>query len=287
MTLTKPDFKLDKPNPNPSKITDALWWYWLRFQELEPKAKLGGIYADKNGFHNTGERLRAIGRDHGQGKSRTDYSIRDAVNRRGAGMKKACAIDQTFPDAQAGKYATIDKYTSRLLKSAMDPADPRLGLVLYDFYGQADSDTDVEGYDELHERPAKSDKSHLWHIHRGIIRSEVDDFWGMWAMLTVDMDWTVAKWRASLPAPPKPVVVPKPATPAGLANHKLGSRELREGMSGTDVRTYQMFIGKLAADGRFGPATTARTKEYQRMRGLAADGIAGPKTLGPIVKALA
>lgn len=284
MTLTRPDFRLDSPNPNPALVTDALWWLWLRLHELEPKSKLGGIYAPKPGFHSPGK--SKWNADHGAGSMSTNYSIRDAVNRKGAGMSKASAIDWTFPDAQAGKFATIDKYTSRLLKSALDPKDPRLDMVLHEFYGQADSDRAVEGYDELHEHHATSDASHLWHLHKSILRSEVDDFWGMWALLTVIMGWPVEQWRTSLPAKPKPPVA-KPQPAPGLPVHKLNSRVLEEGMSGTDVRTFQVFIGKVKADGHFGPATTKRTKEYQRMRGLAADGIAGPKTLGPIVKALA
>jgi hypothetical protein len=287
MTLTKPDFKLDKANPNSEDITNAEWWLWLRLHELEPSTKLGGIVAKKRGFHAVAEYLKAMGWDKGQGSKSTDYSIRDAINRKGKWLTHASALDWTFPDAQAGKYGTIDKYTSRLLKSALDPKDPRLDMILFEFYGQADSDRQVEGYNEYREEHATSDASHLWHLHFSFLRSECDDMWGMWALLTVLMGWSVAQWRASLPAAPKPPAKPKPAVPTGLASHKLGSRTLEEGMSGTDVRTYQAFIGKLTADGKFGPATTKRTKEYQRMRGLTPDGVAGPKTLGPIVKALA
>lgn len=77
---------------------------------------------------------------------------------------------------------------------------------------------------------------------------------------------------------------PEPVDPN--ANHELGSRTLREGMSGTDVRTYQSFIGRITASGVFDKATADRTKEYQTMRGLSPTGIAGPETLGPIIEAL-
>lgn len=286
MTLTKPDFKLGQANPNPDDITDAEWWFWLRLHELEPATKLGGILAHKPGFHAVGQYHKDRGKDHGQGKAATDYSIRDAVNRKGKWLTHASALDWTFPDAQAGKYGTIDKYTSRLMRSALDKADPRLDMILYEFYGQADSDRQVEGYDEFHEEFASSDSSHLWHLHISFLRSECDDFWGMWALLTVLMGWSVAQWRASLPAAPKPPVKPKPPAPAGLPNHKLGSRDLKRGMSGTDVRTYQAFIGQLVADGWFGSATETRTKAYQRMRGYKVTGVANAQTLGPIVKAL-
>ena len=282
MTLTRPDFKLDKPNPNAGLITDATWWLWLRLQELEPKTKLGGIYANKSGYHNTGK----ANQDRWPG----NYSIRDAVDRTGPKWATtAAALDWTFPDAQGGNFSTIDGYTARVIKSGGDGADPRLDMILREVYGQADSDRSVEGWDERTERNVTSDSSHLWHIHFSFIRSRHHDFWNMWALLTVIMGWDVARWRASLPGsivvPPKP----KPPASSGLPVHKLGSRTLRNlspDMKGTDIQVYQRFIGKLTADGIFGSGTEKRTREYQRMRGLKDDGIAGPKTLGPIVKAL-
>lgn len=287
--LLKPDFSLvdragvARPNPNGQLITNAEWWLWLHLQALEPKTKLGGIPANKSGYHATGR--------YNQKNHPNNYSIRDAPDRTGPWwLDFASALDWTFPDAQAGNFATIDKYTSRLLKSAMDQKDPRLDLILVEFYGQADSDRAVEGWDERDEHAATSDASHLWHLHLSFIRSKCGDLWGMWALLTVLMGWSVAQWRASLPAAPKPPAPPAPKPTTGLPKHALGSRELSlktPNMKGTDIQLFQLFIGKVKADGIFGPSTKTRTIEYQKMRGLKADGIAGPKTLGPIVKALA
>lgn len=283
MTLTRPDFKLEKANPNPGLITDATWWLWLRLDELEPAGLLGGIYADKSGYHNTGKR--------NLDRWPSNYSVRDAVDRTGpAWATKAAALDWTFPDAQRGQYGTIDRYTSRLVTSAQNQADPRLDLILREFYGQADTDSHVEGWDERKDVAVTSDSSHLWHIHFSFTRSRVHDFWSMWALLTVLQGWDVARWRASIPgsvAPaPKP---PAPKPPAGLPVHRLGSRVLRNvtpDMRGTDIQVFQRFVGKLTPDGIFGDGTERRTREYQRMRGLKVDGVAGPATLGPIVKAL-
>lgn len=276
MTLTKPDFRLDTPIPSnlTDDITPASWWLWLRLKELEPKSLLGGIYANKRGFHNKGKQV-----------SSSDYSVRDAPNRTGPWWRDfASAIDWTFSDAQKGQFGTIDKYTSRLVASAQDAKDPRLDMILYEFFGQADWDRDVEGWDEYHDRPSTSDDSHLWHIHMSFLRSKCGDFWSMWALLTVLMGWTVAQWRASLPAEaPKPPT-PKPPTPPGIPTVRNGSRMLRDtspDMKGTDVLFVQRWIGPAKAgkaDGVFGAKTAAGVKWYQRMRGLSADGIVGPKT---------
>jgi peptidoglycan hydrolase-like protein with peptidoglycan-binding domain len=263
MALDRPVFTLDKPNPDREHITDALWWLWLRLDELERDTLLGGILAWKPHFHAPGNwNLR---------HAPDSYSVRDKVNRTGPGMTHASALDWTFPDAQRGDYRKIDKYTSRLVASALDPRDPRLDLVLHEFYGQADSDPHVEGYNELHERPQTSDPSHLWHIHLGLLRSKVGDYWAMWALLTVLMGWSVAQWRASLPAPPPPPAVP-PVEPIG--KHAPGSRLLSlraTRQRGDDVLYVQRWIGPRRcgkADGVFGPNTAAGVRWYQQMRGI-------------------
>lgn len=277
MTLTRPDFKLEKANPNPSQITDATWWLWLRLDELEPASKLGGILANKKGYHGTGAFNLAHYPDN--------YSVRDAVDRTGPAWKThASALDWTFPDAQAGNYATIDRYTSRLVRSAQDQGDPRLDLILREFYGQADTDSHVEGWDERREAAVTSDSSHLWHIHFSFIRSRVHDFWGHWALLTVLMGWDEARWRATIPGS---VPAPAPKPPANstiLPSYRLGSRILKNtspDMKGTDVAYVQRWIGPQRAgkaDGIFGSTTEKGVRWYQRMRGLRADGIVGPVT---------
>lgn len=190
-------FRLTHANPNPALITDAEWWLWLKLHELEPTSQLGGIYANKSGFHNQGSALE----DHGEGNSQTDYSIRHGINRTGTWWKtKASALDWTFPEAHNGNYARIDKYTSRLLASALDANDARLDLILFEFLGQADNDTVAEGYNEYQEYFRTPDSSHLWHIHFSFLRSKCGDFMSMYALLTVIWGWTVAQWRESLVA---------------------------------------------------------------------------------------
>ena len=274
--LTKPDFTLRQKNPSPSTIPDPVWWLWLAFDALHPEVLLGGIYANKSGFHNTGKANKQ--------KWPSNYSIRDKINQSGPGWDKASALDLTFPDAQRGDYKNIDKYTSRLVASSRDPNDPRLDMILFEFYGQADSDREVEGYNEYREESVTSDSSHLWHIHLSFIRSKVGDWWGMWALYTVLAGWTVAQWKASLPADaPKP---PAPKPPAKPSGHKPGSRELRyvKGkpmMEGEDVEYVQRWIGPKRMgppDGIAGPKFDAGVRWYQDMRGIKVDGIVGPVT---------
>lgn len=50
---------------------------------------------------------------------------------------------------------------------------------------------------------------------------------------------------------------------------------IRNGSSGNDVITWQKFL-KVNADGQFGPATEAATKNWQQKSKLVADGIVGP-----------
>lgn len=272
--LKKPDFTL--PAKNPSDLyPDPLWWLWLRTKAyVGADLALGGIYANKSGFHNTGN----------ANKSRWpgNYSVRDKVNQSGPGMTKASALDLTFRSAQSGDYRNIDLISSRLMASMLNPSDPRLDMYLFEFYGQIDNDRTVEGYNEYREDHVTSDDSHLWHIHESALRSKVGDWWGAWATYTVHCGLTVAQWKATLPAstpkPPAPKPVP---VPAGIPTHTLGAHEVKDGHKGTDVVFVQKFIGSSKmgkADGIAGPKFTSGVKWYQRMRGLAADGIVGPKT---------
>jgi hypothetical protein len=191
-----PDFELPSRNPNPSRMTDALWWLVSMRLRLEPRSRNGGTYADKPGSHNIGSALP----DHGQGDRRTDHSIRDRFNRTGAWWRsKTAAHDWTFPDAQGGTYATIIRYTNRLIRAMRDPKDPRPDDTYFYTLGQTDNDRVVEGYNERDDAPQSStDLTHLWHRHDSFRRNIVGSYPHMWKALTIDMGWTVAEWRRSL-----------------------------------------------------------------------------------------
>ncbi|SCG55155.1 Peptidoglycan-binding (PGRP) domain of peptidoglycan hydrolases-containing protein [Micromonospora echinaurantiaca] len=77
--------------------------------------------------------------------------------------------------------------------------------------------------------------------------------------------------------------------PWGIATarvSKLGDRTLKAGCKGSDVRELQTLANRLgaglAADGVFGPRTTAWVRSFQKSRKLAVDAVVGPKTLAAL-----
>jgi hypothetical protein len=164
---------------------------WPGMYALEPSSKLGGILARKRGYHNSRDHLPMPGYT-------TDYSINEfSVDREGPADEPA-AIDWTFPDAQAGDYLTISKYSKRLMTAgkAGRMADPRT-LYMREFFGNTDSDREVEGWDYAKNRASTSDSSHLWHIHVSIHRKYVTDPVAMQAILSILSAQPLDEWRRS------------------------------------------------------------------------------------------
>jgi peptidoglycan hydrolase-like protein with peptidoglycan-binding domain/GH24 family phage-related lysozyme (muramidase) len=85
--------------------------------------------------------------------------------------------------------------------------------------------------------------------------------------------------------PPVPPVTPPPVppvTPPPSAPLPPTLRLARPFMTGTDVRTLQQALARsgvaLVVDGVFGPGTERAVKLFQSSRGLAPDGVVGPRT---------
>jgi peptidoglycan hydrolase-like protein with peptidoglycan-binding domain len=168
-----------------SAISDVLW---PGMKSLEPKSELGGIYANKRGYHNKRQNLPMPG-------SSSDYSVDEfSIDRQGP-SNEASAIDWTFPDAQGGDYKTISKYSKRLY--AVRSGDSRT-VYMREFFGQIDNDRTVEGWDYSKNRASSSDSSHLWHIHISIHRKYINSTIAMRAILSILKGQTEAEWKQEI-----------------------------------------------------------------------------------------
>ena len=83
--------------------------------------------------------------------------------------------------------------------------------------------------------------------------------------------------------------VTKPDTPA--SEYTLGTRILKKGSKGTDVKALQEFLNRLGAkltvDGEFGSATESAVKAFQQKHSLESDGKYGAKTHAALMRAVA
>ncbi|MCX2947899.1 hypothetical protein [Lentzea sp. NEAU-D7] len=164
--------------------SDASVWLMQQMRAMQPGTLNGGIYTNKEGYHNT----RAA-------NAPNDYSVVDAEDK-GGPSNLAAAYDWTFEDAQNGSFGTIARYSNRLLASGKDPNDPRLDG-WREFFGQTDNDREVEGWDFRYDRAASSDKTHLWHIHLSEDRDKVTSYDNKVALLSVLKGETVNQWRST------------------------------------------------------------------------------------------
>ena len=151
-------------NPNPTRITSAMWRTWEESQAIIPGVRLGGIYANKRGYHNY---VYA-----NQANWPGDYSIRLPLDLIGD-LTKARAIDLTMSTAE------MIKRTGYLKRSAEHPDDDRLGC-LREFIGTLDG---VRVFCMIHDTPTSAwqidwsrDSTHLWHIHKSGFTLYCDDW---------------------------------------------------------------------------------------------------------------
>jgi peptidoglycan hydrolase-like protein with peptidoglycan-binding domain len=209
---------------------------------LTSQSRLGGIYANKRGYHNKRKNLPMPGHD-------TDYSVNQfSVDRQGPDDEPA-AIDWTFNDAHSGNYSTISKFSKRLYAARLD-ADNTRTKYIREFFGQIDSDPTVEGWDFSKDRASTSDKSHLWHIHLSIHRKYVNDPMAMRAILSILRGESLAEFKSDHSR-----TVTYQLFSASMPILKMGDSDplgIYSGASFVDRAQRQLNV---TPDGEYGPAT--------------------------------
>jgi len=80
-----------------------------------------------------------------------------------------------------------------------------------------------------------------------------------------------------------PTTTTTPTTPGTTYTYNFGTRLLKNGSIGDDVKELQRFLNKalglgLKEDGILGPKTIAIIKQWQKSQGLKDDGVVGPQT---------
>jgi len=127
-------------------MTAALEHLFNRLRnEGYPAALMGGIYADKPGYHN--QRANLPG---------SDYSVQRPDDQTGSDWDPA-GLDITLHNP-----SDMQRITQRLLDLTA-AGDPRI-QILREFFGTVDG-WNVVGRDVRDNRPITSDDSHLWHCH--------------------------------------------------------------------------------------------------------------------------
>lgn len=156
------------------------------FYDLPPSSI--GIRGDGSAGH-----LRGYHRSRGflinsQWATNRTYSVTETAGNRGGGDNRwCCALDFTCP-------------TSVLLPvcKRLDAA-VRAGELekVTEWYGNLDGDTRVDGYNNIENRVASSDSSHLWHLHMSFDRGRAgDDHTDVFNILT--QGGTMALWEPSI-----------------------------------------------------------------------------------------
>jgi len=234
-------------NPNPTRITDAEWRLWEQSLLIIPGVRLGGVYANKSGYHNF---VYA-----NQANWPGNYSIRLAIDLSGD-LTKARAIDLTMSTSE------MTKRTGFLRAAALHPSDDRLSCAR-EFYGTLNG-TVVYGL--IHDGPGQnwrsstSDSSHLWHIHISFFTLYCDD-WpaapgvpGLEAVLSVLSGESWEAWKIRKAGGPGPV--PPGEDDMGVFCKQGETNDNVAALQGL----LQLFNPAVTADRIYGPATSAALK---------------------------
>ncbi|RLK22648.1 peptidoglycan hydrolase-like protein with peptidoglycan-binding domain [Micromonospora sp. M71_S20] len=192
-----------------------------------------------------------------------DYSVHESARDRAGLSINASALDVGQFYKGGHNLRTFSLWlVVECAAGAPDTLDIR--EVIYSPDGRTVKRWDREG------KRKSGDRSHLSHTHISFYRDATKS--------GKDLTPLFRRYLAHVEGKPKPKPAPKPAPV-----YTLGSRTLRRGSTGADVRELQALLNRLGArltvDGDYGPATENAVKAVQRLRWLDPDGIVGPLTL--------
>lgn len=173
---------------------------------------------------------------------------------------RAAAIDMSMsPKDMVKCYARVRAVWS-------NPADPRRRF--FNAFNVWDGSGDAVRLDFVTGTASYATPDHKWHNHGEWRRRYVNDPAATRAMLSMLRGESIAAYQkatgdTTMPVPP-------------------GQPLLRRGSTGLAVEQLQHALNQagadLAVDGRFGPATEAALKAFQRRAGVDPDGVYGPAT---------
>jgi peptidoglycan hydrolase-like protein with peptidoglycan-binding domain len=233
-----------------TEIPDPISRLWT--DRPNPNWKLGGIYADKPGYHNT---VKA-----NQQKWPGNYSIKLDLDIKHDNLYFARAIDVTMSDAE------MVKWTSRMKTSALDSNDHRLAAVR-EFYGTLDNKT-VFGLIKDDEdgpwRHSSANSTHLWHGHMSIFTAYANSWKMLEPVLSVWAGETPEEWGNTMSFPAK-----------GETSEDVRYWQFRHNNVRSTVTPPSPLI---TVDNDYGPATVAAFTDFAKKNGAAADYVANKIT---------
>ena len=253
-----------------SSNPDALVKFWQEASKaIGSDLLLGGIYADKRGYHNRRDNLPS-----------TDYSVKLAADKRGP-ADKASAIDLTFKTAQKSDFRNIAKYSTRLY-NGMKNRDKRLFWrgdtnrpVIREFFGNIDLDRDVEGWTFSNSKtgkagPASSDSSHLWHIHISFHREFCDNWEAASGVLDVLLGRPIEDEDEVTPQDKKDIAK---LVIDGLLASQLDPGDFAERIGGWDDETKLSYGGLLVGSNAWPKQVDRKVDALARAVAALADGM--------------
>lgn len=260
-----------------------------RFEQLIASAVCSGIIGDSAhnyGYHRAASEIPS-----------SDYSRQLPGDKNNIDVNAADAVDMSMGRSD---MMTV---TGRFYHSWKDANDLRLNY-FREIIGTLDG-MNVIYMDTQSGQQGSSDNSHLWHLHSGGLRVNVNNqhAWNAWISIAVGESWAdYCKNHSDDPithrATPAPTPVPGPPPfpltyPPNVFGLITGPENFIGGYNARERPTIRVIQQRLIAkgcvpgitnvnsgwaDGKFEQPTVDAVKRFQSRNGLQVDGVVGPNT---------